>query len=155
MAEAELEISKVWINPTKAQHHPDIGFAPQHNKKDHRPNWRAKNCLSLDIGCVHQTIQRPNHASALPVTTVCFDIFARVCPHYHYHNETWSSAIGRKISPRYVSFGHLGEHNPLVWTIFSTVYICILQSDVWTLDVCAFCLLLGISPILKTDSSVS
>ena len=142
MEELELEISEVWINPGKVQHqppaHPDIGFAPAGHNKTTRS--RCKKKLRKNCPQAWPSEAKPCHYLLLP--RLCVYLFLPVCPHSHYHNETWRSAIAARYR-RDMCHSDTSAQNRLPCLVLffhapipaSTARYCL---------VCAVCLLLGI-----------
>ena len=98
--------SKVWTNPkqspTSATSHPHIRFAPTESGQHGR---NQKNLLGVKtIRFLHHSTKHAAKHDTTSNILLCVFLFLLVCVHYHYHNEIGASLIGRKISPRYVSF---------------------------------------------------
>ena len=134
---------------SKAQHqppasHPGIRFAPTESGQHGR---NQKNLLGVKtIRFLHHSTKHAAKHDTTSNILLCVFLFLLVCVHYHYHNEIGASLIGRKISPRYVSFWHLGAHSHGLDFLFPR------HSSVWRSVYCVCC---WVSPILKTDPSLS
>ena len=120
-------------SPTSATSAPWHRICTSRAQQDHQIAVQKK--LRKNCPQAWPSEAKPCHYLLLP--PACVYLFLLVCPHSHYHNETWRSAIAARYR-RDMCHSDTSAHKQAALSgadYFSTLRYCL---------VCAVCLLLGI-----------